>query len=102
MPERILGGGWTCGVSFLPFLNSSGWRLISSVLPGPPVVKQLMQMGSYGAWPGWAVSVSVLPLTMDHPLLLFKKFLAALALYFSTQAPALGLSCSVASGNLVP
>ena len=94
MPERILGGGWTCGVSFLPFLNSSGWRLISSVLPGPPVVKQLMQMGSYGAWPGWAVSVSVLPLTMDHPLLLFKKFLAALALYFSTQAPALGLSCS--------
>ena len=37
MPERrILGGGRTCGVSFWPFLNSS--------LPGPPVIKQLMQM----------------------------------------------------------
>ena len=45
MPERILGGGRTCGVSFWPFLNSSGWwRLISSMLPGPPVIKQLMQM----------------------------------------------------------
>ena len=31
MPERILGGGRTCGVSFWPFPNSSGWRLISSV-----------------------------------------------------------------------
>ena len=83
-------------------LPVGGGLLVPCSLSGPPVIKQLMQMGSYGAWPGWAVSVSVLPLTMDHPLLLFKKFLAALALYFSTQAPALGLSCSVASGNLVP
>ena len=32
-PERrILGGGWTGGVSFWPFPNSSGWwRLISSL-----------------------------------------------------------------------
>ena len=31
---------------------------------GPLVIKQLMQMSSYhGVWPGWAVSVSVLPLT---------------------------------------
>ena len=30
--RRILGVGWTCGVSFQPFLNSSGWWwLISSV-----------------------------------------------------------------------
>ena len=30
--RRILGGGRTCGVSFWPFLNSSGWCwLISSV-----------------------------------------------------------------------
>ena len=79
-----------------------GGLLVLCSLPALPVVKQLMPMGSYGAWPGWAVSVSVLPLTMDHPLQLFKKFLAALALYFSTQAPALGFSCSVASGILVP
>ena len=36
-------------------------------LPGPPIVKQLMQMVTMvpgqGAWPGWKVSVSVVPLT---------------------------------------
>ena len=52
-------------VTFWPFLNSSGWWwLISSVF--------LMRMsyhkithtdGYHGAWPGWAVSVSVFPLT---------------------------------------
>ena len=32
MPERILGGGWTCGVSFWSFPNSfSCWWLISSM-----------------------------------------------------------------------
>ena len=67
MPERrILGGGQTGGVSFWPFLDSSvWWRLISSLfLPGPPVVKLLMQIVYYGAWPGWVVSISVLPLTL--------------------------------------
>ena len=47
MPERrILGGGRTCGVSFWPFPNSSGWwRLISSVFPTRTSCrKQLMQM----------------------------------------------------------
>ena len=68
MPERrILGGGsWTCGVSFLPFPNSSGWwRLISSVFfTRTSCSKTTHANGYYGAWPGWAVSISVLPLTI--------------------------------------
>ena len=37
--------GRTCGISFLPFLNSSCWRwLILCSLPGLPVLKWLMQM----------------------------------------------------------
>ena len=66
MPERrILGGGRTCGVSFWPCLNSSGrWRLISSVfLSRTSCHKTTHANGYYGAWPGWAVSISVLPLT---------------------------------------
>ena len=66
MPERrILGGGRTCGVSFWPFLNSSGWCwLISSVfLIRTSCPKTILANGYYGAWPGWAVSISVLPLT---------------------------------------
>ena len=68
MPERrILGGGRTCGVSFWPFLNSSGWWwLISSVfLTRTSCPKTTHANGYYGAWPGWAVSVSVLPLTIS-------------------------------------
>ena len=67
MPERrILGGGQTCGVSFWPFPNSSGWwRLISSLfLTRPSCPKTTRANGYYGAWPGWAVSISVLPLTV--------------------------------------
>ena len=66
MPERrILGGGWTGGVSFWPFLNSSSWwRLISSVsLTRTSCHKTTHVNGYCGAWPGWAVSTSVLPLT---------------------------------------
>ena len=66
MPERrILGRGRTGGVSFLPFLNSScWWRLISSLfLTRTPCHKTTHANGYYGAWPGWAVSISVLPLT---------------------------------------
>ena len=68
-PERILGGGWTCGVSFRPFSNSSGWWwLISSVfLTRTSCLKTTHADGYYGAWPGWAVSVSVLPLTLWFP-----------------------------------
>ena len=66
MPERILGGGRICGVSFWPFLNSSGWWwLISSVfLTRTSCSKTTHADGYYGAWPGWAISVSVLPLTI--------------------------------------
>ena len=66
MPERrILGGGRTCGVSFWPFLSSSSWWwLISSAfLSRTSSHKTTHANGYYGAWPGWAVSISVLPLT---------------------------------------
>ena len=55
MPERrILGGGWTCGVSFWPFRNSScWWRLISSVfLTRISCCKTTHADDYYGAWPG--------------------------------------------------
>jgi len=72
MPERrILGGGQTGGVSFWPFSNSSGWwRLISSLfLTRTSCPKTTHANGYYGAWPGWAVSISVLPLIQpSHPL----------------------------------
>ena len=44
--RRILGGGRTCGVTFWPFPNSYWWwrLIIPCSLPGPLVVKQLMQM----------------------------------------------------------
>ena len=62
----VLGSGRTRDVSFRPFLNSSGWWwLISSVfLIGIACRKTTHADGYYGAWPGWAVSISVLPLTM--------------------------------------
>ena len=66
MPERrILGGGRTCGVSFWPFPNSSGWwRLISSLFfTRTSCPKTTYANGYSGAWPGWKVSISVLPLT---------------------------------------
>ena len=57
--------GWTHDVSFSPFLNYSSWRwLISSLfLKRTSCCKTTRANGYYGAWPGWAVSVSVLPLT---------------------------------------
>ena len=63
--RRILGDGRTCGISLWPFLNSSsGWRLISSVfLTRTSCCKTTHAGGHDGAWPGWMVSVSVLPLT---------------------------------------
>ena len=63
-PEgRILGGGQTC-VSFWPLLNSSGWWwLIGSMFPSRTSCRKTAHAdGYYGAWPGWAVSVSVFPL----------------------------------------
>ena len=63
--RRILGGCQTCGVSFRPFPNSSSWWwLISSVfLTRTSCYKTTHANGYYAAWPGWAVSISVLPLT---------------------------------------
>ena len=37
--------------------------LVPCSLPGPPV-KTTHANSYYGAWPGWAVSISVLPLTI--------------------------------------
>ena len=49
------GSQCTCGVSFKPFPNSSGWwRLISSVfLIRISCHKTTHANGYYGAWPGW-------------------------------------------------
>ena len=65
LARGILGSGRTRGVSFQPFPNSSGWWwLISSVfLIRISCHKTTYANGYYGAWPGWAVSISVLPLT---------------------------------------
>ena len=61
-----LGGGRTRSVSFRPFPSSSGWWwLISSIfLIRISCHKTTRANGYYGAWPGWAVSISVLPLTL--------------------------------------
>ena len=69
MPERILGGGWTCGVSFWPFPNSSGWWwLVSSMfLTRISCCKVVHTSGYCGAWPGWVVSVSNSPNTSVIP-----------------------------------
>ena len=62
----ILGRGRTHGVSFRPFPSSfCWWWLISSVfLIRISCHKTTHANGYYGAWPGWAVSISVLPLTV--------------------------------------
>ena len=64
--RRTLGDDWTCGVTFWVFLNSPcWWWLISSLfLTRTSCHKTTHANGDYGAWPGWAVSVSVLHLTL--------------------------------------
>ena len=68
LARGILGSGRTRSVSFWPFLNSSGWWwLISSIfLIRISCHKTTHANSYYGAWPGWAVSVSMLPLTMVY------------------------------------
>ena len=73
----------------VPFPNSSGWWwLISSVfLTRTSCPKTTHANSYYGAWPGWAVSVSVLLLTVAarggysliavHGLLIVVAFLVA-------------------------
>ena len=59
-------GKWTdMGCLLLTFPNSSDWWwLIRSLfLTRISCHKTTHVNGYYGAWPGWAVSVSVLPLT---------------------------------------
>ena len=71
LARGILGSGRTTRVSFRPFPNSfSWWWLISSVfLIRISCHKTTRANGYYGAWPGWAVSISVLPLTGTQCLL---------------------------------
>ena len=66
LARGILGSGQTGSVSSRPFPNSSGWWwLISSVfLVRISCYKTTHANGYSGAWPGWAVSISVLPLTL--------------------------------------
>ena len=40
-----------------------GGLLVPCSLPGLPVIKKDHVNGYYGAWPGWVVSIIVLPLT---------------------------------------
>ena len=65
LARGVLGSGRTRSVFFQPFPNSSGWWwLISSVfLIRISCHKTTHANGYYGTWPGWAVSISVLPLT---------------------------------------
>ena len=73
LARGIPGSGRTCSVSVRPFPNPSGWWwLISSVfLIRISCRKTTPANGYYGAWPGWAVLISVLPLT-EGPLLKLK------------------------------
>ena len=68
LARGIPGSGRTRSVSFRPFSNSSGWRwLISSVfLLRISCHKTTHANGYYGTWPGWVVSISVLPLTIKN------------------------------------
>ena len=67
LARGILGSGRTLDVSFGSFPNSSSWWwLISFVfLSRISCHKTTHANGYYGAWPGWAVSISVLPLTFS-------------------------------------
>ena len=69
LSRGILGSCRTGSVSSRPFPNSSGWWwLISSVfLIRISCHKTTHANGYYGAWPGWVVSISVLPLTFGTP-----------------------------------
>ena len=74
-------GKWTDtrGVSFRPFPNFSGWWwLISSVfLTRISRHKTTHANGYYGAWPGRAVSISVLPLTISPSSVFLGGFMSS-------------------------
>ena len=86
MPSRrILGGGWTRGVTFWPFPNSSSWWwLISSVfLTRASWCKITHANGYYAAWPEWAVSVSVLLRTTPPWETLYSRYFLGIGVEFS-------------------
>ena len=65
----ILGSVRTCGVLESPFdlsgtLPVGGGLLVPCSLSGSPVITHANSY--YGAWPGWAVPMSVLPLTQKN------------------------------------
>ena len=66
--EKDSGRRSDTGVSFWLFLDSFGWWwLISSLFFTKTSCHETIHANSYcGAWPGWAVSVSVLPLTIEY------------------------------------
>ena len=75
LARGILESGRTCSVSFRPFTNSPGWWwLISSLsLIRISCHKTTHANSYYGTWTGWAVSISVLPLTVGPTNLHFIK-----------------------------
>ena len=66
--RRILGGGRTPGVCFWLFPNSSiwWWFVRSVTFTRTSCGKITHTNGYYYSWPGWVVSVSVLPLTTRY------------------------------------
>ena len=66
LARGILGSGRTYAVSFRPFPKSSSWWwVISSVYLIRISCHKTTPANSYcGAWPGWAVSISRLPLKL--------------------------------------
>ena len=83
LARGILGSGRTGSVSSWPFPNSSGWWwLISSVfLIRISCHKTTHANVYYCAWPGWAVSISVLPLT-KCPLRSLAHFLLGIFVFW--------------------
>ena len=65
LARGILGSGRTYAVSFRPFPNSSSWWWVISSVYLIRISCHKTPANSYcGAWPGWAVSISVLPLKL--------------------------------------
>ena len=61
---RVLGGGWTRGLDLSRTLLVSGGLLVPCFFTRTSCRKITHANGYYGAWTGWAVSVSVLPLAV--------------------------------------
>ena len=77
LARGILGSGRTCGVSFRPFPSSSSWWWLISFIFLIRIShdKTTHANGYYGVWPGWAVSISVLPLTPVELILIRNQFI---------------------------